>query len=76
MDFYACTLEQARLLREGDWQHLDVINLVEEIESLGKRQRQELRLGILIAHLLKWQYQPDKRSKNWQATLREQRREI
>lgn len=48
------------------------------IESLGRQQRQELRnrLGILLGHLLKWQFQPDCRSKSWVATLREQRREI
>lgn len=77
-DFYAWTLEQSRLLKAGDFTHLDVVNLIEEIESLGKQQRQELRnrLGILIGHLLKWNYQPDKRSKIWRATIREQRREI
>lgn len=56
--------------------HLDIVNLVEEIESLGKQQRQELenRLGILLRHLLKWDYQPERRSKSWKATIREQRR--
>lgn len=75
-DFYAWTLEQSKLLREGDFKHLDIPNLVEEIESLGKQERRELesRLGILIGHLLKWDYQPDKRSKSWRATIREQRR--
>jgi hypothetical protein len=77
-DFYAWTLEQSKLLNEGDFKHLDITNLVEEIESLGKQQRQELRnrLGILIGHLLKWDYQPEKRSKSWRVTIREQRREI
>ena len=48
-DFYAWTLEQSKLFQEGKWQTLDINNLVEEIESLGKQQRQELRnrLGIL-----------------------------
>ena len=74
-DFYAWTLEQSNLLKSGQLQKLDIENLVEEIESLGKQQRQELRnrLGILIGHLLKWQYQPDKRSKSWKATIIEQR---
>ncbi|BCX11508.1 MAG: hypothetical protein KatS3mg067_0446 [Thermosynechococcus sp.] len=77
-DFYAWTLEQSKLLKEGDFKHLDIPNLVEEIESLGKQQRQELRnrLGVLIGHLLKWDYQPEKRSKSWRVTIREQRREI
>jgi Domain of unknown function DUF29 len=77
-DFYAWTLEQSKLLQNGDLQKLDIINLVEEIESLGKQQRQELRnrLGILLGHFLKWGYQSDKRSKNWRVTIREQRREV
>jgi hypothetical protein len=77
-DFYAWTLEQSKLLKEGDFKHLDITNLVEEIESLGKQQRQELRnrLGILIGHLLKWDYQSEKRSKSWRVRIREQRREI
>jgi Domain of unknown function DUF29 len=77
-DFYAWTLEQSRLLRNGNLKNLDVINLLEEIESLGKQQRQELRnrLGVLIGHLLKWTYQPEQRSKSWRVTIRSQRREI
>lgn len=77
-DFYAWTLEQSKLLKNGDFKDLDIINLVEEIESLGKQQRQELRnrLAVLIEHLLKWDYQPKKRSKSWRVTIREQRREI
>jgi hypothetical protein len=78
IDFYAWTLEQSKFLTEGDFKHLDIANLVEEIESLGKQQRQELRnrLGVLIGHLLKWDYQLEKRSKSWRVTIREQRREI
>ena len=77
-DFYAWTLAQAKLLKERDFEHLDIPNLVEEIESLGRQERRELesRLGILIGHLLKWDYQPEKRGKSWRATIREQRREI
>lgn len=77
-DFYAWTQEQSELLKLGEWQALDILNLVEEIESLGKQQKQELRnrLGILIGHFLKWQYQPDLRSRSWKITIREQRRRI
>jgi hypothetical protein len=47
--------------------------LVEEIVSLGRQQKQELRnrLGVLIGHLLKWDYQPELRGKSWKATIRE-----
>ena len=43
---------------------------------MGKQQRQELenRLAILLGHFLRWDYQPDRRSKSWKATIREQRR--
>jgi Domain of unknown function DUF29 len=77
-DFYAWTQEQADLLRTKQWSQIDLPNLIEEIESLGKQQRQELRsrLGVLIGHLLKWEYQPQHRSRSWLATLRVQRRDI
>jgi hypothetical protein len=77
-DFYAWTQEQATLLRNQKWSQLDLPNLVEEIEALGKQQRQELRnrLSILLGHLLKWQYQPQHRSRSWLATLRIQRLDI
>ncbi|MEB3147502.1 MAG: DUF29 domain-containing protein, partial [Sphaerospermopsis sp.] len=71
-DFYAWSQEQANLLRHQQWHELDWSNLIEEIESLGRKERQELRnrLSILIAHLLKWEYQPTKRSRSWLATIR------
>jgi len=76
-DFYAWTQEQTDLLRNQQWSQLDLPNLIEEIQSLGKQQRQELRnrLSVLLAHLLKWEYQPQHRSRSWLATLRIQRRD-
>ncbi|MBE9168392.1 DUF29 domain-containing protein [Pleurocapsales cyanobacterium LEGE 06147] len=76
-DFYAWIQEQATLLRGKQWSQLDLPNLIEEIESLGKQQRQELRnrLSVLIGHLLKWEYQPQYRSRSWLGTLRIQRRD-
>ncbi|MGI0493305.1 DUF29 domain-containing protein [Alkalinema pantanalense CENA528] len=77
-DFYAWTQEMVDALRSGNWAELDIENLVEEIASLGRRERQELenRLAVLLGHLLKWQYQPANRSNSWRAPLREQRRRI
>lgn len=77
-DFYAWTQEQAALLKSGQWDQLDIPNLVEEIEALGRQERRELvnRLGILVGHLLKWQFQPQQRSKSWTATIIEQRQEV
>ncbi|BAY76935.1 hypothetical protein NIES25_33930 [Nostoc linckia NIES-25] len=76
-DFYAWTQQQANLLRHHQWNQLDLSNLIEEIESLGRKERQELRnrLSILIGHLLKWEYQAGQRSRSWLATIRVQRRE-
>jgi Domain of unknown function DUF29 len=78
IDFYAWTQEQSALLNRGQWQSLDIENLVEEIESLGKQQKQELRnrLGVLIGHLLKWEFQPELRGKSWRSTIVEQRDRI
>jgi hypothetical protein len=77
-DFYAWTQTQVELMKHGNLNALDIANLMEEIQSLGKQQKQELRnrLGVLIGHLLKWQYQPDFRSKSWRVTIRGQRRRI
>ncbi len=74
-DFWAWTQEQANLLRHHQWTKLDLPNLIEEIESLGRKERQELRnrLSVLIGHLLKWEYQPDLRSRSWLNTIRVQR---
>lgn len=76
-DFYAWTQEQAKLLSHHQWSQLDLLNLIEEIESLGRQERQELRnrLSVLTGHLLKWEYQPEQRSRSWLARIRVQRRE-
>jgi Domain of unknown function DUF29 len=77
-DFHQWTQVIAEALRSRNWAAVDVENLIEEVESLGRQQRQELRnrLGILLGHLLKWQFQPMLRSKSWRLTLREQRAQI
>lgn len=57
-DFYAWTAQQAAAIRARQWERLDIENLAEEIESLGRAERRELesRLAILVGHLLKWQF--------------------
>ena len=77
-DFYAWTQHQAKAIKEGKWECLDLPNLWEEIEALGRREKKELRnrLGVLLGHLLKWEYQAKFRGNSWLATVREQRREI
>lgn len=77
-DFYAWTQEQVSLLKTQQWNRLDTVNLIEEIEALSRKERQELRnrLGVLLGHLLKWQFQSNKRTNSWLGTIREQRVQI
>jgi hypothetical protein len=77
-DFYDWTKQQAALLRSGDLSGADLQNIAEEIESMGKSEKRELRsrLTILLLHMLKWTHQPEKRVPSWEATIRVQRPEI
>jgi len=77
-DFYGWANEQAALLRAGKLAAADIGHIAEEIESMGKAEKRELisRLTVLLCHLLKWQYQPDRRGMSWRATIRNQRRDI
>jgi hypothetical protein len=77
-DGYSWALEQAELLRARRFDLLDAENVAEEIESLGKSFANELRsrYGALVMHLLKWQFQPERRSHSWAGTIRRERREI
>jgi hypothetical protein len=77
-DFVLWTAEAARLLREGRFAEIDVEHVAEEIEDMGKRDHRERfsRLTLIIQHLLKWQYQPDRRSGSWKATVATQRGEL
>ena len=77
-DFYGWTQQQINLLKTQQWEELDSVNLIEELETLGRKERQELRnrLAILLGHLLKWQFQAEKRSNSWLSTIKEQRIQI
>jgi Domain of unknown function DUF29 len=77
-DFYAWTVEQARLLRSGELSSVDVENIAEEIESLGRSDKRELESGlaVLLMHLLKWRKQSKLRSRSLSGTIIEQRRRI
>lgn len=77
-DFYAWTAQQADLLRAGRLDELDTGNLIEELIDMGASQERELesRLTVLIAHLLKWRYQPERQGQRWRATIKEQRYRI
>ena len=77
-DYAQWCAEQSALLRAGTLDALDRENLAEEIESLGRSDKREIasRLGTLLLHLLKWQYQSEKRKAGWLLTIREQRHRI
>lgn len=65
-------------LREHQFQSVDIENLIEELETLGRSEKKALRsyLRLIVMHLLKWQFQPENRSKSWQITIRNNRFEI
>ena len=77
-DLAAWATETARLLRERRFDEIEIEDVAEEIEDMGKSQRHALgsRLTVVLLHLLKWKYQPNKHSRSWQSTIVTQRREL
>jgi Domain of unknown function DUF29 len=76
--FYSWSLEQARLVRAGEWTRVDIENVAEEIESLGREQLSKLESAfcVLLMHLLKWDHQPRKRSRSWALSIKTQRIDV
>lgn len=72
-DFFKWTHNQSNLLRKKEFSKLDIDNLIEEIESLGKSEKRTLRsyLEILLMHMLKIKFQPSKRTKSWSLSIKE-----
>jgi Domain of unknown function DUF29 len=77
-DFYTWTQEQGRLLRQGAWAQIDRDNVAEEIETLGRSEFDKLEsaLRVLLLHLLKWDHQPQLRSRSWVLSIKEQRARV
>jgi len=77
-DFAAWASEQAELIRAGLLEALDLENIAEEIESLSRSDKREIlsRMIVLLAHLLKWKFQPDGRSRSWAASVAQARWKI
>src|SRR5438552_1020147 len=72
-------LEQmSRMIKERRFSRLDYKNLGEFLLDMARRDRREVssRLRTLLAHLLKWEHQPRKRSRSWRSTIRDQRHEL
>ena len=77
-DIIVWATEQAALLRAGKLSALDIEHIAEEIEDVGKSEKRALssRMAVLLSHLLKWEYQADRRSKSWTGTIDDQRKRI
>jgi hypothetical protein len=77
-DFCRWAEEQARLLTEGRLEDLDVVNLIDEIESLAINRKHAVtsNLVVILRHLLKHQYQPRRRSRSWLSSVAEHRRRL
>ena len=77
-DFARWSAEQAALIRAGKLDRVDLENVAEEIESLGKSDKGEIRsrLEVLVLHLLKWEKQTEHRSRSWASSISSQRHAI
>ncbi|WP_416673777.1 DUF29 domain-containing protein [Egbenema bharatensis] len=77
-DFNGWIEETIALLKAKRFEEIDVDNLIDELESMSKRDKREIlsRLKVLLLHLLKWKYQPSHRSASWEITIRNNREEI
>jgi hypothetical protein len=72
-------LEQtAQLLAQGRLDEIDHEHLSEYLTDMFRRDRREVlsRLTVLLAHLLKWEHQPERQNNSWQATILHQRQEL
>jgi hypothetical protein len=77
-DLYSWAVRQAELLRAGRLLEIDPAAIAEEIDDVGEEQYDKLASALrsLMLHLLKWDHQPDRRSRSWTASVREQRRRV
>ncbi|MEQ8966460.1 MAG: DUF29 domain-containing protein [Azospirillaceae bacterium] len=78
IDLAAWAAEQGRLAREEGVNALDLPNVAEELESLGRSQEnaRDSQLVRLLHHLLKWQSQPRRRTRSWRLTILDSRRQL
>lgn len=77
-DFYQWTQQQAELLRQGALSALDIENLAEEIEDMGRSGQRavESYLRNILLHLLKWRHQPERRGNSWRLSIKDGRHQI
>ncbi len=74
-DFCQWAEQTARLLKDGNFAALDLAHLIEEVDDMSGSQKRALlsNLRVLLMHLLKYRYQPDRRSSSWRSTIIEHR---
>jgi hypothetical protein len=77
-DYCGWIEDTARAIEDGRFSEIDRAALADEVRDLGKSERRELRsaLKVLLVHMLKTQYQPEKRTRSWELTMRSQRNDI
>ena len=77
-DVVAWAEQQSALLRAGRWSQLDIDNIAGEIEDVGKSEKRALchRMAVLVEHLIKCRYQPERCGSSWLRTIREQRAQV
>jgi Domain of unknown function DUF29 len=74
-DFFSWTHKQSEILKQREFSKLDVENLIEEIESLGRSEKRTLQsyLEVLLMHMLKAKFQPEKYSRSWELSIKNSR---
>ncbi|WP_016949271.1 DUF29 domain-containing protein [Anabaena sp. PCC 7108] len=77
-DFYLWIETTAKQLKNGNFEEIDLANLIEEIESMGRSEKRALKSNLLVVlmHLLKYKYHPEKCSNSWLSTIYEHRRRL
>lgn len=77
-DYYLWLQDTIEKLKHQNYQHIDWVNLLDEIEAMARSERRSLEsnLVVILLHLLKWQYQPDRRSTSWKLSVEEHRRRV
>ena len=77
-DYYLWLQHTIELIKEGKFDEVDTVNLIEEIKDMGRSEQRsiESNLVVVLLHLLKYKYQPHKRTNSWKSSIREHRRRI
>jgi hypothetical protein len=77
-DYYLWLTHTAQLIKEGKFSEVDAANLIEEIEDMGRSEKRAVKSNLIIVllHLLKYKYQPAKRTNSWKSSIREHRRRL